>query len=89
MIEKVIQSFESAPVVFHYNKKHNEDQSVPCWILKVKGETFYVHHVDISPGVGFSTKETPNNPHTKGALKIKGCLSLIETDEGKIEGRIS
>lgn len=87
--EKVVQSFDVAPVVFHYNKKHNEDQSIPCWILKIKGETFYVHHLEISAGVGFSTKETPDNPHTKGALKIKGSLSLIETDEGKIEGRIS
>ena len=86
---KTLQSFEFAPVIFHYNKKHNEDQSVPCWILKVKGETHYVNHVEIAPGVGFSTKETPDNPHTKGALKIKGCLTLIETPEGKIEGHIN
>ena len=86
---KTLQSFEFAPVIFHYNKKHNEDQSVPCWILKVKGETHYVHHVEIAPGVGFSTKETPDNPHTKGALKIKGHLTLIETPEGKIEGHIN
>jgi hypothetical protein len=86
---KVLKSFEFAPVIFHYNKKHNEDQSVPCWILKVKGETHYVNHVDISPGVGFSTKETPDNPHTKGALKIKGKPTLVLTDEGLIEGRIN
>ena len=86
---KTLQSFEFAPVIFHYNKKHNEDQSVPCCILKVKGETHYVHHVEIAPGVGFSTKETPDNPHTKGALKIKGRLTLIETADGKIEGHIT
>ena len=86
---KTLQSFEFAPVIFHYNKKHNEDQSVPCWILKVKGETHYVNHVEIAPGVGFSTKETPDNPHTKGALKIKGRLTLIETPDGKIEGHIN
>jgi hypothetical protein len=33
----------------------------------------------VDPGVGFSTKETPDNPHTKGSIKIKGSLS-IETD---------
>ncbi len=86
---KVLKSFDFAPVIFHYNKKHNEDQSIPCWILKVKGETHYVNHVDIMPGVGFSTKETPDNPHTKGSLKIKGRLTLIEADDGKIEGQIS
>jgi len=86
---KIIQSFEHAPVIFHYNKKHNEDPSVPCWILKVKGETHYVNHVEISPGVGFSTKETPDNAHTKGAIKIKGKLTLHENDLGEIEGIIS
>ena len=86
---KIIQSFEPAPVIFHYNKKHNEDPSVPCWILKVKGETHYVNHVEISPGVGFSTKETPDNAHTKGAIKIKGKLTLHENALGEIEGIIS
>ena len=86
---KIIQSFEHAPVIFHYNKKHNEDSSVPCWILKVKGETHYVNHVEISPGVGFSTKETPDNAHTKGAIKIKGKLMLHENALGEIEGIIS
>lgn len=86
---KIIQSFEHTPVIFHYNKKHNEDSSIPCWILKVKGETHYVNHVEISPGVGFSTKETPDNAHTKGAIKIKGKLTLHENALGEIEGIIS
>ena len=84
-----IYSFEKAPVIFHYNKKHNEDQNIPTWILKVKGETYYVNHVTINPTVGFSTKETPENPHTKGALKIKGCLNIFIDDDGKTEGIIS
>jgi hypothetical protein len=86
---KLIKKFEHAPVVFHFNKKSNEDPSLPLWILKVKGETHYVHHVEISQGVGFSTKETPDNPHTKGAIKIKGVLSIFETDAGKVEGVIT
>jgi hypothetical protein len=39
----------------------------------------------ISPGIGFSTKETPDSPHTKAALKVKGMLSLIEHDDGTVE----
>jgi hypothetical protein len=57
-----------------------EDSSIPMWVLKCKGETFYVNHVEVSPNVGFSTKETPENTHTKGSIKIKGIL-MIEKDE--------
>jgi len=46
------------------------------WVIKAKGETHYVEHVDVSPSVGFSTKETPDNPHTKGSIQIKGKLKI-------------
>ena len=65
-------------IVFHFNKKHLEDPSVPMWVLKTQGETFYVSHVDCR--VPWSTKETPDNPHTKGSIKIKGCLLKIDDD---------
>ena len=84
----ILHEFEASPVVFHYNKKHNEDQSIPTWILKVKGQTFYVDHVTVNPGVGLSTKETPDNPHTKGALKFKGRLQIFENEFGRPEGLI-
>lgn len=47
------------------------------WVLKVKGETHYVNHVVAN--VGWSTKETPDNPHTKGSLKFKNVD--VEIDE--------
>ena len=34
-----------------------------------------MHHVDCQ--MPWSTKETPDNPHTKGSLKIKECLLTI------------
>jgi hypothetical protein len=46
------------------------------WVVKCRGDTHYVYHVDVSPGIGFSTKETPNNSHTKGSIKFKGRLSI-------------
>ncbi len=57
------------------------------WVIKHKGQTYYVDHVDVSPGVGFSTKETPDNPHTKGSIKIKGKLTIYQAEEviAKIE----
>ena len=75
-------------VIFHYNKKHNEDVSVPPWIIKFKGKTYYINHFDIMPGVGFTSKETPGNSHTKGSIKIKGLLEIYEK-EGKQLARVS
>lgn len=39
------------------------------WVLKVRGITYYVNHVTAE--APWSTKETPDNPHTKGSLKFK------------------
>lgn len=54
----------------------------------MKGESHYVSHVTVQPNVGFSTKETPDNPHTKGAIKLKGNLKLFTNDEGQPEALI-
>ena len=63
-------------IVFHFNKKHLEDQTIPMWVLKTHGETFYVNHVDCT--IPWSTKETSDNPHTKGSIKVKDCLLTID-----------
>jgi hypothetical protein len=69
--------------VFHFNKKHIEDPMIPMWVVKCRGDTYYVNHVDVSPGVGFSTKETPDNPHTKGSIKFKANLGIEEENNIK------
>jgi len=69
-------------IVFHYNKSHNTNQSIPAWIIKHKGNTYYIHHLE--SGVGFSTKETPDNEHTKGSLMFRGKLKIIEQDKNVI-----
>lgn len=71
----------------HFNKMHLQDPTIPMWTIKHKGETYYVHHVEVEPGIGFSTKETPENPHTKGSLKFKGRLKIEEL-EGIINATI-
>lgn len=74
-------------IVFHFNKAHITDpQGIPPWVIKYKGETHYVWHVNSE--VGFSTKETPDNPHTKGSIKFKGNLELKEVDN-KLIARIT
>ena len=65
-------------VVFHFNKKHLEDQTIPMWVLKFHGETLYVNHVDCN--IPWSTKETPDNNHTKGSIKVKEVLLQIDDD---------
>lgn len=48
------------------------------WVIKTRGQTFYVAHVECS--IPWSTKETPDNSHTKGSIKIKNCLLKIDQD---------
>lgn len=46
------------------------------WKLAFHGETLYVNHVDCS--IPWSTKETPDNSHTKGSIKVKDALLQID-----------
>lgn len=69
-------------LVFHFNKKHIEDSSIPPWVIKANGTSYYVNHVDCKKG--WSTKEIPDNPSTKGALKIKRCTLKIDEDGNAI-----
>ena len=73
-----MQTFDNATVIFHFNKAHLTDPMIPMWVLKTKGQTFYIKHFDCE--APFSTKETPDNPHTKGSLKIKNCHLEIDDD---------
>lgn len=67
-------------IVLAYNKKHNEDPSIAPWVLKHRGETYYVWKVNSK--VGFDTKNNPDNPHTKGVIQMRGNL-VIEREDGK------
>ena len=59
-----------------------QDPTIPMWVVKCKGETYYVDHLDSK--VGFSTKETPGSEHTKGSLQFKGSLSLYKENNKTI-----
>ena len=52
------------------------------WVVKTHGETFYVNHVDCT--IPWSTKETSDNPHTKGSIKVKDCLMTINANNEAI-----
>lgn len=69
-------------VVFHFNKKHLEDPTIPMWVVKTKGKTYYVEHV--TANIPWSTKETPDNASTKGSIKFKNVLLTIEDNEATL-----
>lgn len=65
-------------LVFHFNKASITDPTVPSWVVKAKGQTYYVKHV--TSNAPWSTKETPDNTHTKGAIKFKNVDLIIDDD---------
>jgi len=65
-------------VVFHFNKKHLEDNTIPMWVIKARGETWYVNHV--SADIPWTTKESPDSNHTKGSIKFRNCQLTINED---------
>lgn len=66
-------------MVFHFNKASLIDSSVPSWVVKAKGQTYYVKHV--TSKAPWSTKETPDNPSTKGSIKFKNVDVIIDDDQ--------
>jgi hypothetical protein len=53
------------------------------WVIKCRGQTFYVNHIDAD--CPFSTKETPDNPSTKGSIKFKKVnVSIDENNNAKL-----
>jgi len=53
------------------------------WIIKAKGQTHYIHHLNAD--CPWTTKETPDNPATKGSIKFKNCrLTIDENLEANI-----
>lgn len=65
-------------IIFHFNKAHLADPTIPMWTIKVKGQTFYVHHLDSK--IGFSTKETPEG-RTQGSLKFRGIVQIQKIND--------
>jgi len=71
-------------VVFHFNKASLADPTIPAWVLKIKGQSYYVQHVESN--ARWTTKETPDNPHTKGSLRFRNVdVEIDEFGNAKIE----
>lgn len=64
-------------VDFHFNKKHLEFPWIPMWVLKTKGTTFYCDHIDAK--CHWTTREAPDNPHTKGSIRFRNVSLTIDS----------
>lgn len=73
-------------IVFHFNKASLGNSAIAPWVVKTHGATHYVWHLESA--IGFSTKETPDNPHTKGSILFRGTLALREVD-GRLYAHIT
>lgn len=82
-----MESLEVDRIIFHFNKAHLTDATIPMWTIKHRGQTYYVNHVEVEPGVGFKTKETPDNPHTKGSIMFKAKMKILN-EAGQINAYI-
>lgn len=89
MEQTLVQVDKKTRIVAHFNKKHNEDPAnIPPWVIKCNGQTHYVHHFEVDPGIGFSSKETPDNEATRASLLFRNCVLTIVEKDGSIEARI-
>ena len=73
---------ENADIVFSFNKGSINNPEIPPWVLKCKGNSCYVWHVTAK--THWSTKETPDSPHTKGSIKFKNATLLIDEEQNAI-----
>lgn len=64
-------------VDFSYNRGHNEFAFLPRWIVKMKGKTYYIDHIDSK--VGFNTRELDGGS-TRGMLRFNHCVVHISAD---------
>ena len=69
---------ETKNIDFHFNKKSMEFDFVPMWVVKARGKTYYVAHMDCQ--TGFTTRETPDHPSTKGSLRVKRGTLRIDAE---------
>jgi hypothetical protein len=65
-------------VEFHFNKKNLEYPWIPMWVVKTKGNTYYVNHVNAN--CPWTTRETPDNESTKGSIRFRRCELHIDAE---------
>ncbi len=62
---------------FHYNRIANEFSEMPIWVVKTKGQTFYLRHV--TANAPWSTHEKSEGS-TKGMMRFRNCSLRIDAN---------
>lgn len=62
---------------FHFNKGSLEFPFLPMWVLKTKGMSFYINHIDSN--IPWSTRELPEGA-TRGMIRLKNGDITIAAD---------
>lgn len=76
---------DCATVDFHFNRGHTEFPDLPMWIVKAKGQTYYVHHLTAT--CAWSTREVPSGS-TRGMLRFRHCdLRIDRSGEARISDK--
>lgn len=68
---------EASRIDLFYNRAHNEFDILPRWVIKTKGKSFYVDHIDAN--VPWSTRELEDGP-TRGMIRFRKCMLSISKD---------
>jgi len=68
---------DCATIDFHFNRGHLEMPDLPMWVVKAKGRSFYVNHVNAE--APWSTRETPRGS-TKGMIRFRRCRLAIDRE---------
>lgn len=69
---------DCAAIDMHFNKAHLQyPDTIPRWVVKTKGRTYYVHHIDSQ--VGWSSRELSEGS-TLGMIRLRHCRLEIDED---------
>jgi hypothetical protein len=86
MYASVQQQHSTFPIIienaknidFYFNKKHLEFPKMPMWLIRAKGISYAIWHVDCE--IPWSTKEKLDDVSTKGMIRIKHGNVYIDSD---------
>jgi hypothetical protein len=62
---------------FHFNKGSLEFPFLPMWVLKTKGMSFYINHIEAN--IPWNTRELPEGA-TRGMIRLKNGEITISED---------
>jgi hypothetical protein len=69
-------AFDTSVADIHFNRLHLEFNDFPMWVIKAKGLTYYIDHLNCQ--VGWSTRELSEGS-TRGMIRVRHCSIVIDS----------